>query len=880
MNTVRDGAGVSTLELDGNAATAPGGTARTLDEELARVRGELAALRHRHVEQSVVHEAQLAAAWRRSRLDVATAALAAACTVAEVARAVCREGREALGADGAALAMAARPGHIMIVDELGLGVGDVGVAFGADDPLPAAEAYRRAAPVWLEDAESIRARYPREDGRLDGHEAWLALPLVVDGAVAGVMEFAFAAARCFDPDDRALAATLAERCAHALHRARSYDEALREIAERTNVEAALRRSEATLRGILDATRESIWLFDENRALLANETGLARFDKPPSEIIGKLIEEIVPPAVARVRRERVRQVFATGRPVEFEDERDGLSFHHCFYPIFDEAGRVTTIACYSRDITAWKLSEAAFRQRTLEVEEAHAQTASQARLLEAVMDALPVGVSILDADGAVIRKNRAFDEVWGGALPPVHSIEDHARYRARWADSGERLDPEDWAAAQVVRTGQAVLGQILEIERFDGQRRFVINGGAPIRDAAGVVVGCAVAIQDITEMRAAQEALREADRRKNEFIAVLSHELRNPLAPIRNSLYILEHVAPGGERARHAQAVIERQTDQLNRLVDDLLDVTRISQGKIRLQPERLDLVSLVRATAEDYREMIERSGVALVLVLPDEPVVTDGDRARLAQVLGNLLHNAAKFTPEGGRIELALRGDRAATKAILEVGDTGVGLEAEMLDRVFEPFTQADRSLERSRGGLGLGLALARGLVELHGGVIAAASPGPGQGARFTVQLPLAAAEVAVATAAPVAPPPVQPLRVLLIEDNQDAADTLREALELSGLQVQVAGSGAAALDRARREPPDVVLCDIGLPGMSGYEVARAFRGDSALASVHLVALTGYAGPDEQRLAAEAGFERHLAKPVNLVALGAVLTALGGARER
>jgi PAS domain S-box-containing protein len=388
-------------------------------------------------------------------------------------------------------------------------------------------------------------------------------------------------------------------------------------------------------------------------------------------------------------------------------------------------------------------------------------------------------------------------------------------------------------------------------------------------------GIAVFFQVITERKAAEsererllEALREADRRKDDFLGMLSHELRNPLAPIRNSLYILERAAPGGEQARRAHTVIDRQVGHLARLVDDLLDVTRISRGKIRLQRTRIDLVEVVRRAVEDLSAPLQGHEVAIEL--PDESVWVDGDPTRLAQVIGNLLTNAAKFTPREGAISVSLR--RREGRAELEIADTGIGIDAEMLQKLFEPFAQADRSLDRSRGGLGLGLALVKGLVEQHGGEVSAHSDGPGRGARFTLAFPLDQRGAA-------APGPSQvqaaagPRRsVLIVEDNKDAADSLFEALSLSDHRVTVAYDGEAGVAKARELRPEVVLCDIGLPaGMDGYAVARSLRRDSRTTSAYLVALTGYAQPEDRHRALDAGFDTHLAKPLDLAELERLL---------
>ena len=378
-------------------------------------------------------------------------------------------------------------------------------------------------------------------------------------------------------------------------------------------------------------------------------------------------------------------------------------------------------------------------------------------------------------------------------------------------------------------------------------------------------------------REAAEALAESDRNKNHFLAVLSHELRNPLAPITNSLYILDHAVPGGEQAHRAQAVIGRQVGQLTRLVDDLLDVTRISHNKIPLQRQRLDLNELVRRTLEDHRLQFEANEVLIELAPAPKPVLVSGDRNRLAQVVGNLLQNAAKFTGPGGRVRAIVSVDSEGKLAVVRVADTGVGMAPEMLARLFQPFSQADATLDRSKGGLGLGLALVKGLVELHGGEITAHSPGLGQGAEFVVRLPLALEQTATdALMHPLAPGSRR--RVLIIEDNIDAADSLRQALTYSEHEVEVAYNGPAGIARARKYKPEVVFCDIGLPGMDGFDVARAFRADSALRGTFLVALSGYALPEDVRRAFEAGFDQHLAKPASLESLEQTLARVPAAK--
>jgi signal transduction histidine kinase len=407
-----------------------------------------------------------------------------------------------------------------------------------------------------------------------------------------------------------------------------------------------------------------------------------------------------------------------------------------------------------------------------------------------------------------------------------------------------------------------------------------------------------------------DALAEADRRKDEFLAMLGHELRNPLGVLSNALRLLRLAPADGPVRQQALEVAERQVAHQTRLVDDLLDVSRITLGKIPLQREWLDLAWLVRHAVEDHRAALEAAGLAIHLELPAEPLWVAGDRTRLLQIVGNLLSNAVKFTDRGGQVAVSLgpsdpspnpspkRGGEACSDdlssippspfrgggqgggvppfAVMTVRDTGVGIDPSMLPRIFESFVQADRSLDRSRGGLGLGLALVKGLAELHGGQVYVESAGLGRGATFTVRLPLAA------DGGPHAeqdrPPAAQaaPRRILVIEDNQDAAETLRDILELVGHTVEIAFSGQAGVEAARRIHPEVVLCDIGLPGMDGYAVARALRQDPATASLHLVALSGYGQDEDRRQTREAGFDKHLTKPVNFAELEAVLVASPG----
>jgi CheY-like chemotaxis protein/two-component sensor histidine kinase len=321
-------------------------------------------------------------------------------------------------------------------------------------------------------------------------------------------------------------------------------------------------------------------------------------------------------------------------------------------------------------------------------------------------------------------------------------------------------------------------------------------------------------------------------------------------------------------------MMERRVGYLGRLVDDLLDVSRITTGKVQLRRERLDLARLARQAAADHRPAFEAKGVSLGVAVPDAGVWVSGDATRLAQVLDNMLTNALKFTARDGEVSVSVAAD-AAGRAVLTVRDTGAGIEPDMLGRLFEPFSQADRTLDRSQGGLGLGLAIVKGLAELHGGSVRADSGGLGQGSTFTVTLP-AFAEPPALSSRPTSPrPAANRLRVLVVEDNHDAADSLRLLLEAYGYQVSVAYSGPDGVKAAAEHRPDVVVCDIGLPGMDGYRVAAALRGNPATATTRLIALTGYGREEDRRRAWEAGFDGHLTKPADPAALEAILTGTG-----
>jgi signal transduction histidine kinase/DNA-binding response OmpR family regulator len=382
--------------------------------------------------------------------------------------------------------------------------------------------------------------------------------------------------------------------------------------------------------------------------------------------------------------------------------------------------------------------------------------------------------------------------------------------------------------------------------------------------------------EIADRRQAEARLEEGSRRKDEFLAMLAHELRNPLAPIRNAVELIRLAAPTEAKVRWAADVTDRQVRQLTRLVDELLDVARISQGKVVLQTQCLDLVTLVTQCIDSQRDLMQRRRQSLTLSLPDWPINLNGDATRLAQVVNNLLSNAIKYTPEGGAISVSVARAEGSTSefALLQVSDNGIGIDADLLPHVFELFEQGKRALDRTQGGLGVGLTLVQRLVQLHGGEVVASSAGPGQGSQFRVLLPcLGEVEAAVdmdegrgqLPAASVA------RRILVVDDNVDVVETTTMLLSLSGHQVRSAKDGLQALHLATEFQPDVVLLDIGLPLMDGYEVARRLRQTPQTAGALLIALTGYGQQGDRQRGRDAGFDGHMLKPVDPHALAKLI---------
>jgi PAS domain S-box-containing protein len=468
------------------------------------------------------------------------------------------------------------------------------------------------------------------------------------------------------------------------------------------------------------------------------------------------------------------------------------------------------------------------------------------------------VYVFDLDHRFTYANEALLRMWGRTREEALGRNCLELGYERW-----HAEMHDREIEQVIATRQPIRGEV----PFTGTsgRRIYDYIFVPVLGPGGEVVAVAGTTRDVTERKQAEQA-------KDEFLATLSHELRNPLAPLRNSLQLLRLVGSRDATTARAHEVMERQVNHLVRLVDDLLEMSRISRGAFELRKERVEVAAVVRNAIETSEPLIRAAGHLLSVSLPEESLWIDGDAVRLAQILANLLNNAARYTDDGGHLSVHAR--RQEATVVISVCDNGAGIPAEALPRLFEMFSRGDGSSGRGHGGLGIGLALARRLAEIHGGSIEARSEGPGKGSEFTVRLPLAA-KPGSASCARGGPEPVLPQsRILVVDDNRDAADSLSMVLGLLGAEVRVACSGTEALEAFTSYDPAVVLLDIGMPGMDGYEVARRIRSRFPERRTAIVALTGWGQEADRRRAREAGFDHHLVKPAEIDALRELLASL------
>jgi PAS domain S-box-containing protein len=472
---------------------------------------------------------------------------------------------------------------------------------------------------------------------------------------------------------------------------------------------------------------------------------------------------------------------------------------------------------------------------------------------------------------------AYEKVWGLSCQTLYANPD-SFVDAVHPDDRERV--LDSMARQ--RRGETTAEQYRVIHP-DGSVRWVWDRGYPIRGESGELERVAGVAEDITERKLAEqrlkdseERLKEADRRKDEFLATLSHELRNPLAPLRHTLEIIKRAGDDASVLRQSRDTMDRQVGQMARLIDDLLDVSRITHDKLELRKESVDLAAVVHQAVETSRPLIEDCGHTLVVCTPDEPVWLHADGVRIAQVLGNLLSNACKYMAPGGEVRLTT--ERQQDEVVLSVQDHGEGIASDQLESIFEMFTQADRSLERSQGGLGIGLTLVKRLVEMHGGSVQAFSDGTGTGSEFVVRLPVATeglqAEGPARRAVLDGVSPTRARRVLVVDDNRDSAASLAMLLTLDGHDTRSVHDGPEAISVAESFRPDVVLLDLGLPKMNGYEVCRTIRRKPWGKSIAMIALTGWGQETHRRRSRNAGFDHHLVKPVDHAAIEALLASL------
>ena len=486
----------------------------------------------------------------------------------------------------------------------------------------------------------------------------------------------------------------------------------------------------------------------------------------------------------------------------------------------------------------------------------------------LVEQMQQGAITLNADGAIAWCNRRFADLLGRPHERLTGV----AFR-------DFIPPDEQALYEsLLQQGRVGAGQgEAHLQKADGGLIPVFLTFNALPPDSGVAVG--VLVTDLTTQRhheklnAALDALKESDHRKNEFLAMLAHELRSPLAPIRNALHIMRLAGANGEAVASETEMMERQVGQMVRLVDDLLDVSRISRGKIELRKDRVELASAVNHAVEAARTLVQCMEHDLTVTLPPLPIYLNADPTRLAQVLGNLLSNACKFTDKGGRISLTV--EREGKQAVIQVRDNGIGIAADQLPRIFDMFMQVDTSLERSVSGLGIGLTLAKNLVEMHDGTLEVHSAGAGQGSEFVVRLP-----IMVETPNPRPEPTVsEPTttsarRILVVDDNRVSADSLARLLKLTGNETHTAYNGLEAVQAAATLRPDVVLLDIGLPKLNGYEVARRIREQPWGKTMVMVALTGWGQEEDRRKSSESGFNGHMVKPIDHAELMKLLASL------
>ncbi|HEX2229247.1 MAG TPA: ATP-binding protein, partial [Candidatus Binatia bacterium] len=642
--------------------------------------------------------------------------------------------------------------------------------------------------------------------------------------------------------------------------------------KRVGMETALRQSEERLRTIIETEPECVKLLAPDGTLLEmNAAGLKMIEAESLHAVkGKNILEFVAPECRAAFGELTQRVLdGNSDRLVFEihgikGKRRWMETHAA--PLRDASGHVYALVAVSRDITEHKRAEDALR-------------ASEERL-KVALAASRMGVWEWDMESTeVFWSPECYDvigqELSGGSFDSFTKL----------------LHPED-AGSLMELAHQAIENKTLlsaefRVVRPDDEVRWVSNVGRAEYDHDGKPLRMVGTIQDVTERkqllaevqeRAAQ--LAEADRRKDEFLAILAHELRNPLAPVTNAVEILRMNGLSNPESQRAAEMIDEQMRHMTRLIDDLLDVSRVTRGTLRLRKEEVDLAQIVKSAVSRARYIIDESGVKLTLELPSRPIKLYADRIRLIQVLSNLLHNAAKYTEHGGSVRL--RAERHDNQVVISVKDTGIGMPPDKLQDIFEVFAQLDVSLERTHGGLGLGLTLVKRLIELHGGSVEAKSEGLEKGSEFLIHLPAlqeaSSDEVAGGSSGSTSKMALGALKVLVVDDNRAAADMLGTLFRLKGNPVQLAHDGEEAVAVAEKFRPDVVLLDLGMPKVNGYDACRRMREQPWGEKMIIIALTGWGRDEDRQRTREAGFDYHLVKPVRPLNLLEIIAELAKKR--
>jgi len=802
-----------------------------------------------------------------------------------------------------------------------------------------------------------------------------------------------------------IAALVIERHLREQENSRRHSEAEQRLADIASEANRWRRLYET---VLSNTPDLVYVFDlEHRFTYANKILLQMWGKSWEEAIGKTCLELgYEPWHAEMHDREIEQVKATKRPIRGEVPFEGTFgrrfYDYIFVPVLNNDGEVEAVAGTTRDVTERKQFEEELLASQRRAVAAAKQAEQEKQMLNALLEAVPVGIGYADTSGKLVRVNAENTRLWGG-MPEADELGGHRHWKAWWADGSERdglpLAAHEWGLARAL-DGEEVTGDRIEIERFDaaGTRRNVLLRAKPVRDDSGAIFGAVVAQMDTTDQRRSEKALRESElrfrtitnampqmvwtalpdgtidyhndqfyefvglhsgeaegtawadlllhpedreagrrawsqsitagepyemtyrlrhhsgqyrwilaraqplrneygtimkwmgsdtdihekklaeeslqeenHRKDDFLAMLAHELRNPLAPISAAAEVIGIVAHDADKVRHYGEIIARQVDHMTALMNDLLDVSRVSRGMVEIEKKTVDVKSIVTNAAEQVHPLIESRRHSLDLHLGSAPASVIGDQARLIQVVVNLLTNAAKYTPPGGHINLSV--ETHGGKVSISVTDNGEGIDASLVPHIFELFIQGKRTPDRKQGGLGLGLALVKSIMAMHGGQVTAHSEGLGRGSRFTIELP--AVELRTGSNAiefnDEMQPPAKALRVMLVDDNVDAVITLAALLKAAGHDVETLTDSASVVSAASVHPPDVFILDIGMPVLDGYALVRQLRQHPAVGKAIYIALTGYGQLYDKQHAVAAGFDHHFVKPVDSRQLLALL---------